>query len=91
MNIVARYLQTNGIEECPAMNRLQEHGIIADEDRERVFDEWRRAVESGTDFNLSYHWKRPRDGSRIPVRVLGRRIGSEEKPLGWISEVTFIF
>lgn len=67
------------------------HGIIADEDRERVSDEWDRAIRTGTDFNLSYSWKRPRDGSRIPIRVLGRRISTGNQSFGWLCEVTFIF
>jgi PAS domain S-box-containing protein len=67
------------------------HSIIADEDRERVFKEWQRCVEQGTDFNMEYEWKRPHDGSLIPVRVWGQRITDGEKTIRWICEVTFLF
>lgn len=65
--------------------------IIWDDDRDRVSYEWSRAVETGTDFNLDYSWKKPRDGSRIPVRVTGYRVMYNGKVLHWICEAKFIF
>lgn len=77
-----------GFELVAGKNWIQ---VIADEDRDRVHREWVRAIETGTDFNLEYHWKRPDTGQHIPIRVEGRRIAVGSKALGWQCEVTFIF
>lgn len=65
--------------------------IIADEDREKVLNEWDKCILESRTFEMSYRWKHA-DGHLIPIMATGSVIRSNDgkRILGIVGIVTVL-
>lgn len=59
--------------------------FIHQDDQERVFREWKRTVEDGSDFRLDCRYVRP-DKTVIPVLLTARAMRRNGRVFGWIGK-----